>query len=573
MYDYMSKKGYRSERIVNCLSDCRQNNSVVFLNGRTSELFVYGEILTNIEYLLAKHSACSYGMRTWRYSLDIGAVDLTPAQSGIPNVSPPDVLDAQSVYLAFREIFEAMNGSRIPIMLVIDYTEDLFEDMIWAEQICDKAINPEFHRKGHSIVLIDRKGHIPKPFPLSKIPGVTSVRIPLPDEAERLKAISLMMGSDSHALCLAEDLTPDRAAKISGSLSLDDLHRLRMNTCPDSPLTFDMLLECKKASIVQDAGELIEILEVVDMKTGVAGLPGPILYLQDQLSLGINTFGVLLTGSPGTGKTLVSKAMAYSMGIPCVVFKSIKTPLYGESEINMRNALDIVEALAPCLVLFDEFERHFRKRGGNSDNSSAAHSDADIEGMLLGFVNDTIKKKNGIVIVGTANNPEWLDTAALDRFEVVPVLPESSPVNKAKIAAIEAKSYGVQIDVDDVAQAFRESADDYSGRDIGRMVKPASRHAAEAGHPGHLGYKDMKYAISGANCAIDQKDIYQCMLALQQTSDQRYFPWVAAGIIGETETKIPEWFMPYVDENGFMDKSSRQNLDKKLLTMGVEYGQ
>ena len=573
MYDYMNKEGYRSERIVNCLNGCRQNNSLVLLNGKTSELYVYGEILTNIEYLLAKHAAFAFGMRTWRYSLDIGAVDLTPAQSGVPNVSPPDVREAQSVYLAFREVFETMNGSKVPVMLVVDYAEDLFDDMIWVEQICDKAINPEFHRKGHLIVLVNRKGNMPAPFPLSKIPGVASVRIPLPDEAERLMAINLMIGSDNHALCLAEDLTPERAAEISGSLSLDDLHRLRLNTCPGNPLTFDLLLECKKASIVQDAGELIEILEVVDMRTGVAGLPGPVLYLQDQLALGIRTFGVLLTGSPGTGKTLVSKAMAYSMGIPCVVFKSIKSPLYGEAEINMRNALDIVEALAPCLVLFDEFERYFRKRGGSSDNSSAAHSDADIEGMLLGFVNDTIKKRNGIVIVGTVNNPEWLDTAALDRFEVVPVLPESSPVNKAKIAAIEAKAYGVDLDIDDAAQAFRESEDDYSGRDISRMVKPARRHAVEAGHPGRLGYEDMKYAISGANCAIDHKDIYQCMLALQQTSDQRYYPWIAAGILGEDEAQAPVWFMPYIDSNGFMDKANRQRLDKKLATLGAGYGQ
>jgi len=367
-------------------------------------------------------------------------------------------------------------------------------------------------------------------------------------------------------------LVPETAANISGALTLDDLHRLRMNTCPEKPLTFDMLLESKKAVILQDAGELIEVFEVVDSKDSVAGLPGPNLYLQDQMGLGINTFGAILDGSPGTGKTLFSKAMAYAMGIPCVAFKSIKSSLYGEAERNMRNALDIVEALAPCLVLLDEIERYFHKRGGSSDNSSAAHSDADIEGMLLGFVNDTMKKKNGIVVVGTVNNPEWLDSAALDRFEVIPVLPETNPVKKAEIAAIEAKTFDVNLDIEGGAQAFRESEDDYSGRDICRMVKPARRFACEAGHPSELGYEDMKYAISRANCAVDMKDIYQCMLALQQTSDQRYYPWIAASILGETEVQVPEWFRPFVDENGYVDKANRIRLDKKLVQMGAEYG-
>jgi hypothetical protein len=572
MYDYMNCDGHRSERIMNCLNDCRENNSIVIFSGRTSDRFVYGEILTNLEHLLAKTAMQAYGMRTWRYTLDEGAVDFTPENSGLPGSAPPDVRDAQAIYLAFREVFESMNGSKVPILLMVDYEEDLHGDVIWEEQICDKALNPAFHKNGHIVVLVNRKGNAADVF--SQIPGIASVRIPLPAYDERLKAIKLMTGSPAHALCLADDLLPETAANISGALSLDDLHRLRMNTYPENLLTFDRLLESKKASILQHTGDLIEIFEVVDLKTGVAGLTGPILYLQDQLELGINTFGVLLVGSPGTGKTLVSKAMAYEMGIPCVAFKSIKSSLYGEAERNMRNALDMVEALAPCLVLFDEIERYFHKRGGNSDNSSATHSDADIEGMLLGFVNDVIRKKDGIVIVGTVNNAtEWLDTAALDRFEVVPVLPETNPVNKAKIAAIEAKTYDVTLDIEGGARAFNESEDDYSGRDIGRMVKPARRHANGCGHPETLGYEDMKYAIESANCAIDQQDIYQCYLALYQTSDQRYYSWNAAKILGYEEMQVPEWFRGFVDESGYMDKASRQRLGKKIDSMGVEYGQ
>ena len=571
MYDYMKKEERRSERITDSLNDSRQNNSLVIFNGKTSDRFVFGDILTNIEHLLSKTVLQEYGMRTWRYTLDAGVVDFTPQNSGLPQAAPPDVRDAQTAYLAFREIFDSMNKSTVPVLMMIDYAEDLFGDPIWEEQICDKALNPEFHKKGHLVVLVNRKED--KSSSLSQIPGITSVRVPLPDTEERLAAIGLMMESKAHELLLAEGLTAEAAANISGAMSLDDLHRIRLNTSAENPLTFDRLLESKKSVILQDAGDMIEIFEVVDIKTDVAGLPGPILYLRDQLDLGIRTFGVLLDGSPGTGKTLVSKAMAYAMGIPCVAFKTIKTPLYGQAETNMRNAIDMVNALAPCLVLFDEIERYFYKRGGSSDNSSASHSDAEIKGMLLAFVNDTIRKKNGNVIVGTVNNPEWLDTAALDRFEVIPVLPETNPVNKAKIAAIEAKMYKVEVDLEGAARAFAESGEDYSGRAIGRLVKPARRYASEAGHPGHIGYDEMKYAISGSNCAIDHKDIHQCMLALQQTSDQRYYPWNAAREMGESGIRIPEWFRQYVDEDGSMDKANRRKLDTELASMGGEYGQ
>jgi SpoVK/Ycf46/Vps4 family AAA+-type ATPase len=125
------------------------------------------------------------------------------------------------------------------------------------------------------------------------------------------------------------------------------------------------------------------------------------------------SLGVLLSGSPGTGKTTMAQTLAKSLGL---TFKAV-TPsdlignVIGESEKRVRDVWEQARSMAPCILFVDECEGVFNRRGGVDANSFS-------DGIVRCFLSewDGINSTGGVFVIGATNNRNQIDDAILSRF-------------------------------------------------------------------------------------------------------------------------------------------------------------
>lgn len=127
--------------------------------------------------------------------------------------------------------------------------------------------------------------------------------------------------------------------------------------------------------------------------------------------------GMLITGIPGSGKSLMAKQVARTLGdIPLLQLDmgTIRAGKVGESENNLNNALQMAESLSPCVLWIDEIEKAF------GDSKSSSNGDSGVGQRLLGtFLTWMQEKKETCYIFCTANDvtklpPELLRSGRID---------------------------------------------------------------------------------------------------------------------------------------------------------------
>src|SRR5262249_12957268 len=108
--------------------------------------------------------------------------------------------------------------------------------------------------------------------------------------------------------------------------------------------------------------------------------------------------GVLLLGVPGTGKSAFAKALGNSIGRPTLSldFGAMFGSLVGQTESNIRRALQIADAMAPCVLFCDEIEKGLSGLGGSGDNGTATR----LFGTFLTWLSD---HKSDVFVVATSN--------------------------------------------------------------------------------------------------------------------------------------------------------------------------
>ncbi len=116
--------------------------------------------------------------------------------------------------------------------------------------------------------------------------------------------------------------------------------------------------------------------------------------------------GLLLMGVPGCGKSVMARAIAAEWELPLLSLKAsnIFDKYVGESEGKIARALDIAEAISPCILWVDEIEKLLAGSGGDGSLDSGVSS--RIGGSILGWMADKTKP---VFVVATANHPERLD--------------------------------------------------------------------------------------------------------------------------------------------------------------------
>ncbi len=131
--------------------------------------------------------------------------------------------------------------------------------------------------------------------------------------------------------------------------------------------------------------------------------------------------GVLVVGVQGCGKSIAAKFIAHEWGLPLLKLDAgrLYEKYVGESEKNLRKAMDLAEAMAPVVLWIDEIEKVF-SQGRGSD------SDGGLSQRLFGaFLTWLQEKKQEVFVVGAANDlfgvpPELLRKGRFDEIFFVP---------------------------------------------------------------------------------------------------------------------------------------------------------
>ena len=153
--------------------------------------------------------------------------------------------------------------------------------------------------------------------------------------------------------------------------------------------------------------------------------------------------GVLLLGIPGTGKSAFCKALGNETSRPTLVLDvgQLLGSLVGQTEERTRQALAIVDAMAPCVLMVDEIEKAFS--GAASSGQTDSGVGARMFGALLSWLND---HTSDVFVVCTANDVTRLppEFSRAERFDGLFFLDLPSREQKDRIWQIYAEAYGLE---------------------------------------------------------------------------------------------------------------------------------
>lgn len=185
--------------------------------------------------------------------------------------------------------------------------------------------------------------------------------------------------------------------------------------------------------------------------------------------------GILLTGPPGCGKTLLAKAVATESGVSFISVKgaALLSKYVGESERAVREVFRKARQAAPCIVFFDEIDALVPRRG-------SAEGDAHVtERVISQFLTemDGIEELKDVLVLGATNRADLLDPAMLrpGRFGAVVDIPPPEEEDREQIFAVHlrAKPLAPGVDIPSLA----ERTDGFTGADIASVCSTAAMSA------------------------------------------------------------------------------------------------
>jgi cell division protease FtsH len=222
------------------------------------------------------------------------------------------------------------------------------------------------------------------------------------------------------------------------------------------------------AGIDEAREELQEIVEFLKDPTKFARLGGKIPK------------GALLVGSPGTGKTLLARAIAGEANVPFFTISGsdFVEMFVGVGASRVRDMFEQAKKNAPCIVFIDEIDAVGRHRGAGLGNGNDEREQT-LNQLLVEM--DGFEANEGIIIVAATNRPDVLDPALLrpGRFDRQVVVPRPDIEGREKILLVHTKKLPLAPDVD--IRTIARGTPGFSGADLANLANEAALLAARKG--------------------------------------------------------------------------------------------
>lgn len=293
-------------------------------------------------------------------------------------------------------------------------------------------------------------------IPMEISPYVKTIHVPVLSDDEILDVINAELHKNDIEISLfGHDLLNQMKVSLRGFSKRSIaaiIHQLIMTQDIDYDVVrADKVLEVirsqKRQMLENSNGLKWETIKV----TNAAGLEGITSWLDERLDIFKDPEnaqrkhidipnGLLISGIPGSGKSLMAKTAAYKLGLPLISLDmgALLGGIMGESEHNMINALAMAEKMAPCVLWIDEIEKAF---SGSSQNSSS--SDGGVGRRMFGkFLTWMQEKSSACFVFATSNDitclpPELFRSERFDRkfFTFMPMAEDCAKIFAANIKA------------------------------------------------------------------------------------------------------------------------------------------
>jgi cell division protease FtsH len=191
--------------------------------------------------------------------------------------------------------------------------------------------------------------------------------------------------------------------------------------------------------------------------------------------------GVLLSGAPGTGKTLLARAVAGEADVPffSIAASEFIEAIVGVGASRARDLFDQAKTAAPAIIFIDELDAIGRVRGSGAfgGNDEREQTLNQILTEMDGFTGS-----EGVIVVASTNRPEVLDSALLraGRFDRRVVVNAPDQLGRQQILAVHTRGVPLATDVD--LASLASSTSGMVGADLANLVNEAALLAARRGH-------------------------------------------------------------------------------------------
>ncbi|MDX9741231.1 MAG: ATP-dependent zinc metalloprotease FtsH [Gammaproteobacteria bacterium] len=189
--------------------------------------------------------------------------------------------------------------------------------------------------------------------------------------------------------------------------------------------------------------------------------------------------GVLMVGSPGTGKTLLAKAIAGEAKVPFFTISGsdFVEMFVGVGAARVRDMFEQAKKHAPCIIFIDEIDAVGRHRGAGL---GGGHDEREQTLNQLLVEMDGFEGNEGVIVIAATNRPDVLDPALLrpGRFDRQVVVPLPDIRGREQILKVHMRKVALGDDVD--AAIIARGTPGFSGADLANLVNEAALFAARA---------------------------------------------------------------------------------------------
>ncbi|MBU0652859.1 MAG: ATP-dependent zinc metalloprotease FtsH [Proteobacteria bacterium] len=264
-----------------------------------------------------------------------------------------------------------------------------------------------------------------------------------------------------------------------------------------------------RARLVTDKSKKVTFADVAGIEEAKAELQEVIDFLRDPKKYtklgGRIPKGLLLVGQPGTGKTLLARAIAGEADVP---FLSISGSDFVEMFVGVgasrvRDLFTQAKKNAPCIIFIDEIDAVGRHRGAGL---GGGHDEREQTLNQLLVEMDGFESNEGVILVSATNRPDVLDPALLrpGRFDRQVVVPLPDVRGREKIFEVHARKVPLAEDVDFAVIA--RGTPGFSGADIENLVNEAVLFAARFDKE-NVNMSDFEYAKDKVMMGAERKSM------------------------------------------------------------------